>query len=77
MLMLMVNGVRREFEELESGADVVALVEALGLKGDRVAVEVEGEIVRREGWSETKLTDGGKVEVVHFVGGGAVSSSGA
>lgn len=76
MLTIVLNGVRRSFEGLVDGADVAALVAALGLKGDRVAVELEGEIVRREGWESAKVKEEAKVEVVHFVGGGADCASG-
>jgi len=46
------------------------LVEHLGMKGDRVAVELNREIVRREQWVETELQEGDRLEIVHFVGGG-------
>jgi len=46
------------------------LIEQLGMKGDRVAVELNREIVARAQWSETQLNDGDRLEIVHFVGGG-------
>jgi len=46
------------------------LVVELGLKGDRVAVEHNGEIVPRAQWSATALHEKDRLEVVHFVGGG-------
>ena len=49
---------------------VDALVEQLGMKADRVAVELNREIVPRERWPETALRDGDRLEIVHFVGGG-------
>jgi len=70
-LVLVVNGKERVFEELEAGAALVAVVAALGLKADRVAVELRGEIVPRAGWPEAAVAAGDKLEVVHFVGGGA------
>jgi thiamine biosynthesis protein ThiS len=48
-----------------------ALVEQLGMKPDRVAVELNREIVRRDEWPQTRLKDGDQLEIVHFVGGGA------
>ena len=42
-----------------------------GLKTDRIAVERNGEIVSRNRWHEVLLTAGDRLEVVHFVGGGA------
>jgi sulfur carrier protein len=46
------------------------LVEQLGMKSDRVAVELNREIVPRDKWAETTLSDGDRLEIVHFVGGG-------
>jgi thiamine biosynthesis protein ThiS len=40
------------------------------MKGDRVAVELNREIVPRPAWPSTPLTNGDKLEIVHFVGGG-------
>jgi thiamine biosynthesis protein ThiS len=48
-----------------------ALIEELGMKGDRVAVELNREIVPRTNWSATSLKDGDRLEIVHFVGGGS------
>jgi sulfur carrier protein len=44
---------------------------SLGMKPDRVAVELNRELIQRERWAETKLSTGDKLEIVHFVGGGA------
>lgn len=48
-----------------------ALVEQLGMKPDRVAIELNREIVPRDRWPQTRLNDGDKLEIVHFVGGGS------
>ncbi|HZO55477.1 MAG TPA: sulfur carrier protein ThiS [Bryobacteraceae bacterium] len=42
----------------------------VGIVADRVAVELELEIVPRGKWAGTPVLDGAQVEVVHFVGGG-------
>jgi len=47
------------------------LLEMLGMKADRVAVELNREIVPRDRWASTYLTEGDRLEVVHFVGGGS------
>jgi len=44
-----------------------ALVEELGMKSDRVAAELNREIVPRESWKATALKDGDRLEIVHFV----------
>jgi thiamine biosynthesis protein ThiS len=49
---------------------LAALVEGLGMKPDRVAIELNREIVPREQWPQTPLHDGDRLEIVHFVGGG-------
>ncbi len=67
---LTINGVLREFPALSAGATLDALIEALELKGDRIAVEHNGDIVTRSRWVETPVTSGDKFEIVHFVGGG-------
>jgi sulfur carrier protein len=49
---------------------LAVLVETLGMKPDRVAVELNRDIVPRDRWPETPLKDGDRLEIVHFVGGG-------
>jgi len=51
---------------------LAALVETLGMKSDRVAIELNRDIVPRDRWAETILKDGDKLEMVHFVGGGSL-----
>lgn len=66
-MILELNGESRDFPE---GLTLAALVEHLGMKADRVAVELNLEIVPRPKWQETQLKTGDKLEIVHFVGGG-------
>ncbi len=53
-------------------ANVAALVEHLGTKSDRVAVELNREIVPRAKWESTSIHEGDRLEIVHFVGGGSL-----
>lgn len=69
-LQLELNGQRREFATLQPGDALSALIEVLELKGDRIAVERNGEIVPRSEWPATALAAHDRLEVVHFVGGG-------
>lgn len=62
-----VNGEPRELAE---GTTVGALVRQLALAPDRLAVELNREVVRRAHWDATRLSEGDKIEIVHFVGGG-------
>jgi thiamine biosynthesis protein ThiS len=65
-MKLFINGEERQLEV----TTVSTLVEQLGMKADRVAVELNREIVPRADWPKTALRDGDKLEIVHFVGGG-------
>lgn len=66
-LTLKINGEQKEFGfELT----LAALIEQLGMKADRVAVELNREIAPRNSWATTKLRSGDELEIVHFVGGG-------
>ena len=60
--------------QLSSAGTLGALVEHLGMKPDRVAIELNREIVPRDQWPQTPLHDGDRLEIVHFVGGGSESS---
>jgi len=73
-LTVILNGQSRDFDALPEAASLEQLIGELGLKGDRVAVEHNGEIVPRAGWAGTTLNGGDRLEVVHFVGGGFVDS---
>jgi len=66
-LKLQINGEERAFDEQFT---LGRLIEFLGMKPDRVAVELNRDIVPRDRWAETPLNDGDKLELVHFVGGG-------
>ena len=69
-LTVILNGQSRDFDTLPEPASLEQLIGELGLKGDRVAIEHNGEIVPRVVWAETTLNAGDRLEVVHFVGGG-------
>ena len=60
--------------QLSSAETLGALIETLGMKPDRVAIELNREIVPRDQWPQTPLHDGDRLEIVHFVGGGSESS---
>jgi sulfur carrier protein len=65
-MRLVINGEERSCAAL----NLEELVAELGMKGDRVAVELNREIRPRASWSDTALHDGDRLEIVHFVGGG-------
>jgi len=51
---LLINGEPRVF----SAESVDALVDQLGMKSDRVAIELNRDIVPRDQWAKTALKDG-------------------
>jgi thiamine biosynthesis protein ThiS len=73
LITISLNG---EVREAPENLTLEALLEWLKLPLDRVAVEVNREIVQRKRWVETPVRQGDRLEVVHFVGGGAPAGRG-
>ena len=69
-MIITVNG---EPKEIASGATLVDLLQVLELKPERLAIELNRKIIRRANWEATHLTEGDKIEIVHFVGGGSLA----
>ena len=67
---IVLNGQPRTVDLDPQTATLDALIAALEMKQDRVAVERNGEIVRRAEWAATAIQSGDRLEIVHFVGGG-------
>ncbi len=65
--MLSINGKERP---VPHPASVRGALEALGLASRPVAVELNGNLVRRADQETTVLKPGDRVEIVSFVGGG-------
>jgi thiamine biosynthesis protein ThiS len=59
-----------EAREIPDGQTVLALLESVGLDPGRVAVELDGLILKRPDWPVRMLKPDSRLEVVHFVGGG-------
>ncbi len=66
-MRVVVNGENREVVEV---GNLVELLKKLELPTERIAVELNKEVVRKKNWTETKINDGDKIEIIHFVGGG-------
>jgi len=66
-MTIVVNGEKRD---LESKASVADLLRSLGLQDQRVAVMVNGDIVRRVEHDAHRLEPNDAVDIVHMVGGG-------
>lgn len=69
-MQVVINGKERELPHLAPATTIADLVNSLELKGDRIALEHNGNIVRRDAWTSTPIHSGDKFEIVHFVGGG-------
>ncbi len=67
MIALIINGQPRSFS---APLNVASLMEQLDLRGKRVALERNGEIVPRGQFSALELADGDALEIVVAVGGG-------
>lgn len=66
MKKVILNGEEKNFD-VETISDIVSLFK---LDKKRIAVEVNGRIVKKENFDKIKVNDNDKIEIVHFVGGG-------
>ena len=66
-MRIVVNGDPRTLDGVDTVAD---LVREFDLTPERVAVEVNEQLVRRAKYAQTPLKDGDRVEIVTLVGGG-------
>jgi len=62
-----INGERHFFA---AGITLEDVLRALGLEAERVAIELNRVIVKRDLWASTTLDSGAEIEIVQFVGGG-------
>lgn len=66
-MRVQING---ELRDVPEGISLQTLLEHLSLSQQRVAVELDRQIVRRTDWMATNINEDAKIEIVHFVGGG-------
>jgi len=66
-MRVFVNGETKEFAEALKLQDVLT---HLDVPAQRIAVELNKVVVRRQNWETTEVRDDDKIEIVHFVGGG-------
>lgn len=62
-----ING---EVRSIPEGLTVLELLRHLELGMDRVAVEHNRTLLKRERWAEVAVSAGDELEIVQFVGGG-------
>jgi len=67
-MRVILNGEERE---IPNGLTILGLLEYLKLNPERVAIERNREVIPRAAWATVKICEGDRLEIVHFVGGGA------
>ncbi len=67
MINLMVNGKAREVAE---ATNLESYLKSFGLNLQFVAVGYNGEVIKKEAFSQVVLRDGDSLEIVRPVGGG-------
>ena len=72
MIAIVLNG---ESKQIAPGLSILDLLQSLNLPMERLAVEHNLKIVKRDHWNSQTLENGDKVEIVQFVGGGSVTVS--
>lgn len=66
-MKVIVNG---DEQELNDGATLLDLLEAISLRQAKVAIELNQSIVPRSLHAQQRLTEGDRIEIVHAIGGG-------
>ena len=66
-MTIVVNG---ETKEIRKEINLGELLDLLALPSERIAIELNREVVRKKDWANITIKDADKIEVVHFVGGG-------
>ena len=66
-IQIQLNG---QAKSVQSGINLLELLQCLDLKSGQVAIEVNREIIKKHHWKDVKLQSDDVVEIVHFVGGG-------
>jgi thiamine biosynthesis protein ThiS len=66
-IQVILNG---EVRDLDAEVELERFLELFSLPKQRIAVELNGEVIRRADWTGVSVANGDKIEVVHFVGGG-------
>ena len=66
-MKIFING---ETKEIVEEINLIALLKHFSLPSERIAIELNSEVIRKKDWENIKVNDGDKLEVIHFVGGG-------
>lgn len=66
-MKVFING---ETKEIEEKLKLTELLNHFSLPNERIAIELNKEVVRKKDWENIEIKDADKIEIVHFVGGG-------
>ena len=66
-MKVVING---ETKELEQNLNLRELLEKLDFPTERIAIELNKNVVRKKDWEDRTISDEDKIEIIHFVGGG-------
>lgn len=66
-MKIFING---EIREIASAFNLNELLAHLSMPQERIAVELNKEVVRKKDWKSVTINDDDKIEIIHFVGGG-------
>ncbi|MFH1614225.1 MAG: sulfur carrier protein ThiS [Planctomycetota bacterium] len=70
MRTLVINGEERVFAESQMPATLSELLSGMKVNEATVVAEINGSIIDRKSFSQTRLSNGQKIELIRFVGGG-------
>ena len=66
-MKVFINGEQREIiEELT----LDELLQQFSLSSERIAIELNKDVVRKKDWGNVRVKEADRIEIVHFVGGG-------
>ncbi len=66
-MKVFINGEKRD---IPNEVNLSELLKNLSLPSERIAIELNKEVVRKKDWENILIKDADKIEIVHFVGGG-------
>lgn len=66
-MQVVING---EPRKIETELNLRELLEKLELPTQRIAIELNKDVIRKKDWETIKINDADKIEIIHFVGGG-------
>lgn len=59
-------------KKIESNCTLTVLIESVGQKPQRIAVQLNGTVIKRDEYDKHTVQDGDVIELLQFVGGGMV-----